>query len=116
MTTYNTKMLLGAIAIGLLTSGAMAAEQAVYGSELMTNQERIEQRAKMNAAKTSQAREQVRLEHHEKMQMRAKERGVTLPENPPVPGAGMGPQNGGMGAGMGAGAGMGSGGGMGRGR
>lgn len=109
MTKNTVKVVMTAIALGLMTSGAIAADQPIYGSQLMTNQERMEHRTKMNAAKTVQEREQVRLEHHEQMQLRAKERGVTLPDTPPAQGRGMR-------QGMGAGGGMGSGGGMGGGR
>lgn len=83
---------------------AQAAEQ-VYGSQMMTRQERIEYRNQMRTLKTQEERDAFRLEHHKKMQERAKERGVTLPDAPPAGGAGMGP---GMGGGMG-GAGMGRG-------
>ncbi|MGB4064004.1 MAG: hypothetical protein WBK19_09285 [Azonexus sp.] len=109
MTRNTVKIMLSAIALGLMTSGAIAADETVYGSQMMTNQERIEHRTKINAAKTAQEREQVRLEHHEKMQLRAKERGVTLPDTPPAQGAGMrqgmgqGGGMGGMGGGMGGG-------------
>ncbi|MFA6014315.1 MAG: hypothetical protein WC742_04545 [Gallionellaceae bacterium] len=58
--------------------------QRMYGSQLMTQQERIEYRAKMRAAKSADERAMIRKEHHEKMKLRAKERGVELPENPPV--------------------------------
>lgn len=84
------------------------AEEQVYGSQIMTQQERAEHRDKMRAAKTAAEREQIRKEHHARMKERAKQRGVTLPEEPPMGGAGMGP-------GPGPGGGMGSGGGMGRG-
>lgn len=82
---------------------------------LMTKQERAEHRAKMRAAKTPGEREKIRKAHHEKMKERAKERGVTLPDEPPVRGSGMGPGAGGMGTGggMGPGSGMGPGNGMG---
>lgn len=83
-----------------MTSGAIAADETIYGSQMMTNQERIEHRTKMNAAKTAQEREQVRLEHHEQMQLRAKECGVTLPDTPPAQGAGL-RQGMGPGGGMG---------------
>jgi len=79
-------------------------DQDIYGSQLMTAQERNEHRKRMRAAKTKQEREHIRAEHHELMKMRAKERGVTLPDLPP---AGRGP-------GMGSGGGMGPGGGGGR--
>ena len=75
----------------------------VYGSELMTRQERYEYQSKMRALKTEQEREAFRLEHHNKMQERAKAQGKTLPDMPP---ADRGP---GMGPGMGPGGGMGPG-------
>jgi hypothetical protein len=80
-------------------------DRQIYGSQLMTQQERNEYRARMRAAKTVQEREQIRNEHHERMKERAKERGVTLPDTPPPRGmgGGMGP-GGGMG-GMGPGSG-----------
>ncbi|MGD2151455.1 MAG: hypothetical protein PVF99_12665 [Desulfobacterales bacterium] len=84
----------------------------------MTQQEREEYRSKMRTAKTAEEREQVRKEHHERMKDRAAERGVTLSEEPPARGRGMGPrgeQMGPRGAGMGPrGGGMGPGGRRGR--
>jgi hypothetical protein len=100
-----------ATAMTLTTGIALAADQVpaqeniqtqkpkqIYGSQLMTQQERAEFRAKMRAAKTPEEREQIRKEHHELMKGRAQQRGVTLPDEPPVGGGGMGP-----GAGMGPG-------------
>lgn len=85
-------------------------QEQIYGSQLMTKQERADYRAKMRAAKTAAEREQIRKAHHALMTARAKEQGVTLPDEPPARGGGMGP--GGMGGGMGpGGGGMGSGGG-----
>ena len=63
----------------------------VYGSQLMTPQERAEHSAKMRSAKTVEEREQIRKEHHERMKARAKEQGLTLPGEPPARGGGMGP-------------------------
>ncbi|HJW82147.1 MAG TPA: hypothetical protein VJ396_07870 [Acidiferrobacterales bacterium] len=80
-------------------------DQDIYGSQLMTTQERNEYRNKMRAAKTEQERERIRAEHHEQMKVRAKERGVTLPDQPPARGMG-----GGMGPGPGGGMGPGGGG------
>jgi hypothetical protein len=80
---------------------------AIYGSQLMTQQERNEYSARMRAAKTAGERETLRAEHHKAMQERARARGVTLPDQPP---AGAGPGKGkskGKGTGMGPGAGMG---------
>ena len=80
-------------------------DRQIYGSQLMTQQERNEYRTRMRAAKTAEEREQVRKEHHEQMKARAKEKGVTLPDEPPARGmgGGMGPGGGGMGPGMGGG-------------
>lgn|SRR5574340_27557 len=85
-------------------------QEEIYGSQLMTEQERIEHRATMRSLKTQQERDAYRLEHHRLMQERAAARGVTLPDMPPQAGAGAG-----MGAGTGRGAGMGQGAGMGAG-
>lgn len=84
------------------TQGPAQAQEQVFGSQLMTRQERIEYRTRMRAAKTVEEREKLRLEHHERMVERARERGLTLPEQPVPGGAGMGP-----GGGIGPGAGMG---------
>jgi hypothetical protein len=87
-------------------------DRDIYGSQLMTPEERNEYRSRMRAAKTAQEREEIRAEHHAEMQKRAEARGVTLPDAPAARGGGMmGP-----GGGMGPGNGMGPGGGMGRGR
>lgn len=96
-------LLLGILALGISGASVFAAEQ-VYGSQLMTQQERMEHRTKMQSMNTMEEREQYRMEHHMKMQERAKEQGVTLPDSPP------------MGTGMGSGRGMGGGQGGGRGR
>lgn len=110
MTKSTLKIALSAIALGVMASTAsFAADTRIYGSQLMTNQERIEHRTKMQAAKTAEEREQVRQQHHEQMQLRAKEQGVTLPDTPPA-------QGGGQGRGMGPGGGMSPGAGMGAGR
>ncbi len=91
-----------------LRSRDQATSRQIYGSQLMTRQERNEYRIRMRAAKTVEEREQIRKEHHERMKERAKERGVTLPDEPPVRGGGTGP-GGGMGPGNGMGPGMGGG-------
>jgi hypothetical protein len=103
-----------AAALSLSAGFALAANQdeQIYGSQLMTQQERNEHRDKMRAAKTAEEQEQIRKEHHEQMEERAKASGVTLPDEPPARGTGMGP---GGSAGPGGG-GMGSGGGKQRGR
>lgn len=96
-------------------SGALAADsdETVFGSQLMTQQERNEHRLKMQSAKTAEERETVRSQHHQQMVERARQQGVTLPETPPDRGTGRGM---GPGGGQGMGAGTGGGGGQGRGR
>lgn len=74
-------------------------QDRIYGSQMMTPQERQEFRSRMRSANTDQEREQIRAEHHERMKVRAKERGVTIPDEPPARGSGMGPGSG-MGGGM----------------
>jgi len=49
----------------------------------MTEKERNEYRERMRSAKTQQEREKIRSEHHDRMLVRAKERGVTIPDQPP---------------------------------
>jgi hypothetical protein len=75
----------------LAASPVFAAEQQeqIYGSQLMTQQERNEFRAKMRAAKTAEERERIRKEHHERMKERARARGLMLPDEPPDRGSGM---------------------------
>lgn len=72
------------------------AKEQIYGSQLMTQQERDAYRAKMRSAKTQAERDQIRAEHHAAMQERAKEKGVTLPDQPrgPRQGQGAGPGKG----------------------
>ena len=102
---YAGIALAGLLTLPLTTTAAdpapKAAEQQIYGSQLMTQQERLEHRARLQAAKTAEEREQIRKEHHERMQQRAKEKGLRLPEQPAMPAGGMGPgpRGGGMGGG-----------------
>ena len=126
--TFLLSALTVAMCMMLNTNVSIAAEQAqaqqktqdkaqkpevVYGSQLMTREERAEYRAKMRSLKTKEEREALRMEHHQKMQERAKSMGKTLPDMPPAQGGGMmmkpcsgaGPCGGGMGPGGGAGSG-----------
>lgn len=57
-------------------------QDRIYGSQLMTAEERNAYRARMKLANTQADRERIRQEHHDQMQQRAKERGVTLPKQP----------------------------------
>jgi len=110
MKIKSRKFLLICILTLALPGVSIFAEDQVYGSELMTKQERMEHRTKMQNMKTMEERERYRMEHHKKMQERAKERGVTLPGSPQMRN-GMdgghgdmdGGPSGGMGGGMGGG-------------
>lgn len=82
-----------------------AQDKMIYGWQLMSVEERRQHRAKMQSFATAQEREAYRKQHHEEMQARARERGVTLPDMPmrsggPGPGARSG-GGGGGGAGKG---------------
>jgi 1,2-phenylacetyl-CoA epoxidase catalytic subunit len=87
--------------------GRLQAQDRVYGSQLMTQQERNEYDALMNAARTGKERDQIRQAHQEQMKERAKQRGVTLPDEPSASGktqdmgsgGGMGGPGGGVGPG-----------------
>ena len=83
-------------------------QEPIFGSQLMTREERAAYRSRMRAAKTPEERARLRSEHHDQMVARAKERGVTLPAEPPAgrplgPGGGGGGMGGGMGPGGGTG-------------
>jgi len=82
-------ILFSAIGLALPTTLAIAAEQ-VYGWQLMSEQERKEHRTKMQSMKTAEERERYRIEHHKKMEERAKKQGVTLPAKPQQQGGGKG--------------------------
>ena len=68
----------------MLLCGAVSAEEQIRGYELMTEQERAEQQDRMRNAITEEEREQIRKETHELMKRRAKERGLTIPDEPPA--------------------------------
>lgn len=61
-----------------------ADEEPIYGSQLMTQQERIEHRERLRTAQSAEEREQIRKEHHLRMQERARAAGKSLPDEPPM--------------------------------
>lgn len=101
--SYTTAALTLSIGLGLGLAYAVdpvvaPAQEQIYGSQLMTPQERAAHRAKLRAAKTAEEKARIRAELHEHMQARANQQGVQLPDTPPVAGGGMGPgASGGMG-------------------
>lgn len=102
--THNRHFSVAAILLAVAGFASATEPATVYGSQLMTQQERIDYRNRMSTLDTQQQRDAFRLDHHAKMQERAAERGLRLPDAPPATGAGMGP---GMGGGMGPGGGRG---------
>ncbi|HOI51676.1 MAG TPA: hypothetical protein PLN02_04820 [Azonexus sp.] len=90
---------------------AQAADPAtVNANQLMTQEERVEQRNKMRAAKTEEERAAIRAENHQRMSERAAAQGkVLVPVNPQGPQQAGGRRGQGPGAGPGAGRGMGAG-------
>lgn len=75
------------VAGAAMLTGAMAQQQpdaAIYGSQLMTTQERLQYREQLRQARTTQEREQIRAQHHREMQKRARRMGVSLPGTVPV--------------------------------
>ncbi|BAV34104.1 hypothetical protein SCL_1806 [Sulfuricaulis limicola] len=87
--------------------GDLQAPSLVYGSQLMTQKEHNEYSALMNTAKTGKERDQIRQAHQIRMKERAKQRGLTLPDEPPAyrkaPAMGSGGGMGGPGGGVGPG-------------
>jgi hypothetical protein len=75
--------------------------ETIFGQHMMTQQEMADHRARMHAAKTPEEREKIRQQHHQQMVERAKQRGISLPEQPLGPPAGAG-RGMGLGRGMGA--------------
>lgn len=92
------------VAIGAMSSATIAQE--IYGSQLMTFQERAEYRERLRNTQSAEERERIRREHHTRMQERARARGVKIPETAPPQGmrrgigsgdgTGMGPEGSGQ--------------------
>jgi TolA-binding protein len=80
------------------------SQDRIYGSELMTQQERNDYQNQMRQLNTEQERAKFRAQHHEQMKQRAKAQGKTLPDHVPANPGGQG-----KGAGQGPGMGMGQG-------
>ena len=111
----KTTQLIHVIGAALLVTAASLPVHAqdgdtVYGRELMTEQEMPEHRERMRSFESEAEREKYRTEHHKRMQERAREQGVELPDEPGPRGKGMGyGQNQGQGKSQGQGKGYGSG-------
>lgn len=67
------------------TASVLANEvEPIYGNQLMTQEERLTHQQAMRNAKTPEAKALIRQRHHEKMRLRAKEKGLPFPEEPPM--------------------------------
>jgi hypothetical protein len=75
---------------------AQQTQEQVYGWQLMSDTERRDYRQRMRELHTEEEREALRREHHAQMQERARQLGVTLPDEP-------GPYRKGLGGGQGRG-------------
>ena len=86
----------GAAMLAAILSFPVHAEDsdAVFGRQLMTQEELQQHRQTLKGLTTKEERQQYRKEHHQRMLERARERGVTLPEEPGKQGKGMGPKPG----------------------
>ena len=83
------------------------SQEKVYGWEMMSAQERIQHQETLRKLKTAEEKERYRIEHHKRMEERAKEKGVSLPDMPMNQRQNNSPMPGGQG--MGSGSGMGKG-------
>lgn len=95
---YWCVVLLVALAAGSVTTFAVAADpgadaknavapprrELIYGSELMTHEEREQYRARMRGAKTADDEGRIRTDHFGAMQKRARQRGAKIPDPPPT--------------------------------
>jgi hypothetical protein len=77
---------LGVMVLGCgLVLGAMtpAAADEFYGEKFMTEAEKHDLTARLRLARNEVERQRLLIEHNERMQSRAKAKGVTLPAPPP---------------------------------
>jgi len=96
---YMVMMLVVSFLLSPTVASADDNQERVYGRELMTEQERKEERQKMRSM-SEDDREQYRAEKHERMKERAKEQNKIIPDEPGMRGKGM---RQGQGQGMGGG-------------
>jgi hypothetical protein len=54
-------------------------DQGIYGSDLMSEEERTQYRSRLNNAKSDEEKTQLRAEHQLEIQNRARERGLPIP-------------------------------------
>ena len=94
----NTRLgsLTGAVllAMAISTPALAEEEEPIFGHQIMTEEERQEHRETMRGLETPEERQRYREEHHQRMLERAREKGVTLPEEPGERGRGEGPRPG----------------------
>jgi hypothetical protein len=81
----SSTALVAAAADAVPSQESARSDGRVYGSHLMTRQERDEYRAKKRAAKTADERDRIRKEHNERMKARAKDRAAAAAAKPATP-------------------------------
>lgn len=83
-----TKRVLATLFVTTLLSAPMVSSanevDPIYGNQLMTQEEMQQHRAAMRNAKTPEEKALIRQRNHEKMRLRAKEKGVPFPDAPPA--------------------------------
>lgn len=106
-----TALLTGVIINTSFTVSAQnSGAEMPYGPRLMTQQEWQQHREMMRSFQTNEERLAYRRQIHEEMRLRAQQRGISMPEQPPMwGGQGMGMGSNGQGNGWGKGSGKGSG-------
>lgn len=72
------------------TRESLQKQEQVYGWQFMSEQERYEYQQQMRQRKTLEEQEAYRIQHHERMQERAQQQGLSLPDSPGTTGKGMG--------------------------
>lgn len=93
--TLNT-FAFSSVLVATVGFGIVAAEDTVYGRDLMTEQERAEHRERMRQYESESEREKYRNEHHKRVQEQAMEQGVKIPDEPSQRGRGYGGTGGGQ--------------------
>ncbi len=68
-----------AAALSFSAANAMAADEVIFGWQIMTQEERTAYQNHINSLNTEAARDNFREEHRQKMIERAQRRGVKLP-------------------------------------
>ena len=75
LSTPTSDVYIDSIGVEVNAQDQVQTQVQIYGSQLMTPAERTEYQSKMRALKTDKERDAFRLDHHDKMKVRAAEKG-----------------------------------------